>query len=325
MPNKAKSVTIYDVAHLAGVSKSTVSLVLTQSSKVAAKSKQKVLNAIDELGYVYNRDAAAMRSGRSNLVAVVIDDLTNPLMAELAAHLEQQLNSAHFQTIIVSSNNSVERQTHTINNLKEYNVAAFIVCPVANTCAQWLDKLASHYNVITLMHEVPYSAAPCVLPDYNKAGHLATSALLTNTPNTLIFIGDNSQTSKAQAAGFISACEQKKVTEYCVITHAENSALQAKQLFNETLVNQPHISAVVCANDIIAHGVLAAAPHLLNSIVSCQHVPVHTGLGYTFTCAVLNTQEIAKRSLLVLQEQLQNNTAPVKTLVNVNLQIRETH
>ncbi|XQF94328.1 hypothetical protein ACOBV9_19390 (plasmid) [Pseudoalteromonas espejiana] len=80
----------------------------------------------------------------------------------------------------------------------------------------------------------------------------------------------------------------------------------------------------MCANDIIAHGVIAAAAHLLNSIVSCQHVPVHTA-SYTFTCAVLNTQEIAKRSLLVLQEQLQNNTAPVKTLVNVNLQIRETH
>ncbi|WP_252729949.1 hypothetical protein [Pseudoalteromonas tetraodonis] len=150
------------------------------------------------------------------------------------------------------------------------------------------------------MHEVPYSVAPCVLPNYSKAGHLVTSALLTNTLNTLIFIGDNSQTSKAQAAGFIIACEQKKVTEYDVITNAKSSVLQAKQLFNEALVNQPYISAVVCANDIVAHGVLAAAPHLLNSIVSCQHVPVHTGLGYTFTCANINTQELAKRSILVL-------------------------
>ena len=78
MHNKAKSVTIFDVADLAGVSKSTVSLVLTQSKKVSDKSKQKVLKAIDELGYVYNRDAAAMRSKRSNLIAVVIDDLTDP-------------------------------------------------------------------------------------------------------------------------------------------------------------------------------------------------------------------------------------------------------
>lgn len=211
MPNKAKSVTIFDVAHLAGVSKSTVSLVLTQSNKVADKSKQKVLQAIDELGYVYNRDAAAMRSGRSNLVAVVIDDSTNPLMALLAKNIEQVLSEAFFQAIIVSSNNSVERQTQLINNLKEYKVAAFIMCPVANTCAQWIDNLAATHPVISLMHEVPYSSAPCVLPDYSKVGHLVTSALLTNTLNTLIFIGDNSQTSKAQAAGFISACEQKKL------------------------------------------------------------------------------------------------------------------
>ncbi len=71
MHNKAKSVTIFDVAERAGVSKSTVSLVLTKSDKVGNKSKQKILKAIDELGYVYNRDdAAAMRSKRSNLVAM---------------------------------------------------------------------------------------------------------------------------------------------------------------------------------------------------------------------------------------------------------------
>jgi len=52
MHNKAKSVTIFDVAERAGVSKSTVSLVLTQSDKVGNKSKQKILKAIDELGYV---------------------------------------------------------------------------------------------------------------------------------------------------------------------------------------------------------------------------------------------------------------------------------
>ncbi|WP_273050600.1 LacI family DNA-binding transcriptional regulator, partial [Pseudoalteromonas sp.] len=81
MHNKTKSVTIFDVADLAGVSKSTVSLVLTQSDKVSDKSKQKVLKAIDALGYVYNRDAAAMRSRRSNLVAIIINNLNDPYMA----------------------------------------------------------------------------------------------------------------------------------------------------------------------------------------------------------------------------------------------------
>ena len=134
MHNKAKSVTIFDVADLAGVSKSTVSLVLTQSKKVSDKSKQKVLKAIDELGYVYNRDAAAMRSKRSNLIAVVINDLTDPVMAQLANELELTLNNEGFQAVIVSSNNNVEQQTQAINKLKEYNAAGFIICPVTNTC-----------------------------------------------------------------------------------------------------------------------------------------------------------------------------------------------
>lgn len=324
MPNKAKSVTIFDVAHLAGVSKSTVSLVLTQSNKVADKSKQKVLQAIDELGYVYNRDAAAMRSGRSNLVAVVIDDSTNPLMALLAKNIEQVLSEAFFQAIIVSSNNSVERQTQLINNLKEYKVAAFIMCPVANTCAQWIDNLAATHPVISLMHEVPYSSAPCVLPDYTKASHIVTLQLINESPKNILFMGDESLSTEDLLSGFNSACKKHNIIPEPAITCTKNTSLHAKQVFNNTLLNKPSIDAVVCANNIIAHGVLAAAPHLLNSIVSCQHVPVHTGLGYTFTCANINTQELAKRSILVLQEQLQNNTTPVKTLVNVNLQIRET-
>ncbi|MEI8618993.1 LacI family DNA-binding transcriptional regulator [Pseudoalteromonas sp. B193] len=130
MHNKAKSVTIFDVAERAGVSKSTVSLVLTQSDKVGNKSKQKILKAIDELGYVYNRDAAAMRSKRSNLVAIVINDLTNPAMAHLATSLQLLLNDNGLQAMIVSSNNSLELQANAVKNLKEYNAAAFIICPL---------------------------------------------------------------------------------------------------------------------------------------------------------------------------------------------------
>ncbi|MEM6510858.1 MAG: LacI family DNA-binding transcriptional regulator, partial [Pseudomonadota bacterium] len=65
MKKSTGKVTIWDVAEQAQVSKSTVSLVLTNSDKVSKKSKEKVLAAIDKLGYVYNRDAAALRSKRS--------------------------------------------------------------------------------------------------------------------------------------------------------------------------------------------------------------------------------------------------------------------
>ncbi|MCP5602681.1 LacI family transcriptional regulator, partial [Klebsiella pneumoniae] len=71
-----RRVTLSDVAREAGVSKSTVSLVLNQSELIKAETRDKVLAAMEVLGYVYNRSAASLRSRHSKTVGVVIDDLT---------------------------------------------------------------------------------------------------------------------------------------------------------------------------------------------------------------------------------------------------------
>ena len=98
-----KKATVFDVARHAGVSKSTVSLVLTQSDKVSDKAKLKVEQAIEAIGYVYNREAASMRSRRSNLVAIVINDLTNPYSAQLAVGLEQHIRKMGLFSMLVNS------------------------------------------------------------------------------------------------------------------------------------------------------------------------------------------------------------------------------
>ena len=113
----SKSVTVHDVARVAGVSKSTVSLVLTGSKKVSDTAKLKVEKAIDETGYVYNRDAASMRSRKSNLVAIVINDLTNPYSAQLAVGLEQQIRKMGLFSMLVNSGEDVETQNQLVRNL----------------------------------------------------------------------------------------------------------------------------------------------------------------------------------------------------------------
>jgi len=137
----SKSVTVHDVARAAGVSKSTVSLVLTGSKKVSDKAKLKVEQAINDTGYVYNRDAASMRSRKSNLVAIVINDLTNPYSAQLAVGLEQQIRKMGLFSMLVNSGEDVETQNQLVRNLKEYNVAAFIMCPAPGTTAEWTNQL----------------------------------------------------------------------------------------------------------------------------------------------------------------------------------------
>ena len=86
-----KRPTIVDVAKKAGVSKSTVSLVVRNSSSVRDKTRLAVLHAMEELGYVYNRSAANMRTGDAGLVGLIINDLTNPFFTEFATSLQMAL------------------------------------------------------------------------------------------------------------------------------------------------------------------------------------------------------------------------------------------
>src|SRR5215469_5777440 len=82
-------VTIIDVARRAGVSKSTVSLVLGGSSLVADATRTRVADAMSQLGYIYHRGAATLRGAKSGVLGMVIYDLSNPFCVELAVGIEQ--------------------------------------------------------------------------------------------------------------------------------------------------------------------------------------------------------------------------------------------
>ena len=99
----ARRVTVTDVARAAGVSRSTVSLVLRNSPLVKRETRRRVEEAIDRLGYVYNRNAANLRRRTSDMVAMVINDLTNPFFAELAVGLEEALQAAGYVSLMANT------------------------------------------------------------------------------------------------------------------------------------------------------------------------------------------------------------------------------
>ena len=90
-------VTVIDIARAAGVSKSTVSLVLQGSSLVNEATRAKVNAVIRELGYVYNRSAANLRQATSKIIGIVVNDLTNSFFAELAVGVP--LDAGHMEGI----------------------------------------------------------------------------------------------------------------------------------------------------------------------------------------------------------------------------------
>ena len=127
--------TIVDVARRAGVSKSTVSLVLSEQP-AGRRDDARARRARDAaLGYVYHRGAASLRAASSDFVGMVIGDLTNPFFAELAAGIEDALYKLGFTPILANTNEDPERQAQVLRSLREHNVAGIIMSPARGTDA----------------------------------------------------------------------------------------------------------------------------------------------------------------------------------------------
>jgi len=95
--------TISKVAERAGVSRTTVSHVLNHAERVSKPLREKVLAAIDELGYSPNPQAQSLRTGRTNIVATLIPDILNPYFTELVKTVQTELESSGLDALIFNT------------------------------------------------------------------------------------------------------------------------------------------------------------------------------------------------------------------------------
>ena len=129
--NKSR-VTVVDIARAAGVSKSTVSLVLQASPLVNEATRARVNAVIRELGYVYNRGAANLRqAAASRIIGIIVNDLTNSFFAELAVGMDMVMQSAGYVQFLSNSAESVDRQREVIASMREHGIAGLIFSPAA--------------------------------------------------------------------------------------------------------------------------------------------------------------------------------------------------
>ena len=134
--------TIIDVAKKAGVSKSTVSLVLRNSPTIRDETRELVRAAMRDLGYVYNRSAANMRSSNAGLIGLVINDLRNPFFTEFATSLQMALAEKSYATVLANTDEDAELQAQVVSSMIEHGVSALIICPAYGSTQDTFDAIA---------------------------------------------------------------------------------------------------------------------------------------------------------------------------------------
>ena len=123
-------VTIVDVAREAGVSYATVSRVLNDDPYVKLETRERVTAALDRMGYVANRQARSLRTGRSQLVGVVLPDLANPVFAPILGGIEAELARHGYSALVAHAPAEAGAQQELVDRLIGRRVDGLILATV---------------------------------------------------------------------------------------------------------------------------------------------------------------------------------------------------
>jgi len=170
-----KRVTINDVAAQAGVSRATVSLVLRDNPRVAESTRQKVRDVMADMGYVYDRRAADMRTRRGMTIGLVLTDVRNPYFAELSMAFEVTLKDHGYVVLQGYTQDERARQDRLLDVMLEHRVDGIILLPAKNTSAEDLRRpagLTATPHVLVARRVADYEA------DYVGADNVRAGALL---------------------------------------------------------------------------------------------------------------------------------------------------
>ena len=330
---KGRRVTVTDVARAAGVSRSTVSLVLRDSPLVKRETRLRVEAAIDRLGYVYNRNAANLRRQTSDMVAMVINDLTNPFFAELAVGLEEALEAAGYVSLMANTGEDPTRQRRVMETMREHGAAGFIISPATGTETRQVSAMADwNVPVIQVMRWLPGARLGAVVPDYALGMRMAAERLLALGHRRIAFLGgiEGNVVTTERVRGYRAALEAAgiAVDPTLIVPAAVNSGGGVEAARAALALDRPP-TAALCFSDVVAFGVLdasAAAGLAVGrdfSVIGFDDVAAARHTLPPLTTVAVYPQELGRRSAAALLRRIADpNEPPQEEILAPSLIVR---
>ncbi len=261
----ARRPTIIDVARRAGVSKSTVSLVLQNSPLVKEETRAEVRKVMVEIGYVYNRVAANMRSSNAGLIGLVINDLRNPFFTEFATSVQMTLSARGYATVLANTNEDPDLQAQVVAAMIEHGVTALMISPTyGNEAATFSAIGRAGIPTLQVLRKVVADGQqfPFAAPDYEKGGLLAAEHLLTLGARQIAFVGgfEGRDVTQKRMKGYLSALKAAGVAP--LVLPGRPTRAFGREVARTLARGYPQVGAVICFNDLVALGMLSGCAEI---------------------------------------------------------------
>ncbi len=280
-----KRVTMDEVAKLAGVSRQTVSRAINGMNRISPSTRQRVMDAVEELGYRPSRLAKGMASKYTRTVGLVIGDITNPAHAEITRGVQDIALQADYNVFLRNSDRNPQIELDAIHSLIDERVDGIVI--LASTITdEALYRLAEAYRPIVLIHrDFNHPSVGTIMTNVEQAAKTVVEYLIERGHHAIGMLSHLGPIDNIRyVQGYLQALEMYQLPRnegWMVQGHA--TAEGGYRSAYDLLSQHPELSALVVNNDLMALGVLRACAELSITIPS--------------QCAVFGFDDIALASI----------------------------
>lgn len=264
-----KTLSIKDIALKANVSITTVSFIINGKAKEKAISDaviKKVQKIIKESGYKPNQLARSLRTGNSNIIGLIVEDISNSFFSSIARLIEDKAYKKGYKIIYSSTENKVEKTKELISLFKNRKVDAYIISPIKGIEKDIQDLLNDNKPVILFDRNLPNINTSYVGANHFSASYQAVESFIKNGKQNIALV-----TTDIDVQQIVERFEgyKKSITDHGLpyqdrlvlkIPFSQEEATTIKQI-KELLQNQA-IDAVLFATNYLAISGLKALKEL---------------------------------------------------------------
>jgi LacI family repressor for deo operon, udp, cdd, tsx, nupC, and nupG len=323
--------TIFDVARQAEVSIATVSRVLSQRDPVSQSVRQRVLKAVEELGYEPNRAARALRTLRAAKILVTVPDISNPFFANVIRGAEEAARAADYAVVIGDTRHdpALESQYAAMLPRKEVDGLVFLGHRLPETLQAMIAADGARAPVVNGCEYSKELGVSSVHIDNAAAGAEATEHLISLGHRRIGVITGPliSPISRDRLNGVRDAATRRKLVDELRIRNGDFS-VESGHDEAARLIAEERVTAIFCFSDEMAIGALAAAraaklscPKDI-SIVGFDDIRFANYLEPALTTIAQPSTEIGKRTVKILlsiidgkRERMTSQTLPHKLVI----------
>ena len=252
--------TIIDVARVAGVSKSTVSLVLQESALVKGDTRKIVQEAMASIGYVYNRAAANLRSANVGLIGLVINDLRNPFFTEFATSAQMAFSEHGYATVIANTDENPTLQAQVVGSMIEHGVSAILISPTyGNEEFTFGPLVKARIPALQVLRQVDPRTElfPFCSFAYPDGSRQAARHLVDQGARTIAFVGGLAERpiTQERLSGYVDVMRNSGLEPLIIPGRPTRSF--GSDAAMRLAAEYAHVDAAISYNDLVALGMMS--------------------------------------------------------------------